>query len=214
MMLMPANHSSPLVHYLAGAHPGRVGWLIGPSAISKTKLRPWLEFSLDNDAYSSFSKNRPWSEEAWRSLIQYVRLTRRIPRWTLIPDVVADREETLKRWEIYSPEIIKLGWPVAFAVQDGMTPDDVPGNTDVVFIGGTTQWKWRHLELFTSRFKRVHVGRVNEIRRLWTCEDAGVESVDGTGWFREGDGGKKHDAIMRWIRGDRGHHQTQMDLTS
>ena len=35
--------------------------------------------------------------------------------------------------------------------------------------------------------KRVHVGRVNSMRRVWLCHDLGIESVDGTGWFRDGD---------------------------
>ena len=33
----------------------------------------------------------------------------------------------------------------------------------------------------------VHVGRVNSMKRLRVCEDLGVDSVDGTGWFRARD---------------------------
>lgn len=35
MIFMPSNHSGAEVHYLAGRFPGKVGWLIGPSAIRK-----------------------------------------------------------------------------------------------------------------------------------------------------------------------------------
>jgi hypothetical protein len=71
------------------------------------------------------------------------------------------------------------------AVQDGMTPADVPKECAVVFVGGTTSWKWRSLPMWASSFSRVHVGRVNSIRLLLMAENAGAESCDGTGWFRD-----------------------------
>jgi len=203
MMLMPANHSSPVVHYLSGRHPGRIGWLIGPSARFKTKLRKWMPFALDNDAFSAWSKSSPLDVNAWRALLLWAKQSGQIPLWALVPDVVADRAATLAQWERYAPEVEAIGWPLAFAVQDGMTPDDVPGNASVVFVGGTSDWKWRTVPTWTRQFKRVHVGRVNELRRLWTCEDHGVESVDGTGWFRDSDQGRRVGSILQWIEGDR-----------
>jgi hypothetical protein len=65
LMVMPANHSSAIVHYWAGKYPGRLGWLIGPTALPKTKLRPWMPFALDNDAFSAWAKSREWDEGAW-----------------------------------------------------------------------------------------------------------------------------------------------------
>ncbi len=78
----------------------------------------------------------------------------------------------------------RYGWPLAFAVQDGMTVEDVPGDADVIFVGGSTEWKWRTVAMWCAAFQRVHVGRVNTYRRLWECHDAGAESIDGTGWTR------------------------------
>lgn len=74
---------------------------------------------------------------------------------------------------------------MAFAAQDGMTPADVPSDADVVFVGGSTSWKWANLRMWTDNFPRVHVGRVNSRRLLEQAEQAGAESCDGTGWFRD-----------------------------
>lgn len=202
-MIMPANHSSPTVHYFAGKYPGRIGWLVGPSARLKTKLRDWMPYALDNDAFTSFSKGVPWDVTAWRECLKWARSSGKKPLWVLVPDVVSDRVATMERWKEFSPEASAFEWPLAFAVQDGMKPSDVPENANVVFVGGTTEWKWRSLPVWSRNFPRVHVGRVNELRRLWTCEDFGVESVDGTGWFRDSETGRRVSDLKQWLSGDR-----------
>jgi hypothetical protein len=196
---MPANHSSSLLHYLAGQHPGRLGWLIGPSAVSKTKLRPWMPYALDNDAYSAWFRKREWNADAWRSMLSWAKQSGLRPRWTLVPDVVADKDATIENWHRYAPEAKSWGWPLAFAVQDGMEPTDVPTGADVIFVGGTAEWKWDNLLKWTRNFKRVHVGRVNELQRLWECQAEGVESVDGTGWFRATLNGRQGRDLVTWL---------------
>lgn len=209
---MPANHSSPRIHYLAGKHPNRIGWLVGPSARTKTKLRPWIPYALDNDAFSAWTKGTEWNVEEWRALLQWARFSGQSPRWCIVPDVVADKTETLEKWTRYAPEAANYGWPLAFAVQDGMTPDDVPEDADVIFVGGTTEWKWRSLPTWCKNFRRVHVGRVNEIRRLYTCEEYGVESCDGTGWIRDPGDPRKLDALADWLSGEL--TDTQMTISN
>jgi hypothetical protein len=63
----------------------------------------------------------------------------------------------------------------------------VPSGADVIFVGGTTEWKWRNLRQWTDNFPRVHVGRVNSEKLLWAAHEAGAESCDGTGWMRGGE---------------------------
>lgn len=203
MILMPANHSSATVHYLAGRFPGRLGWLIGPTARFKTKLRHWIPYALDNDAFSTWSQGREWSEKEWYELLKWARMSGMKPCWALVPDVVADKQGTIDRWFKYKEHAIGFGWPLAFAVQDGMTPEDVPKDADVVFVGGTTEWKWRNLGLWTRQFRRVHVGRVNSLEKLWVCQDFGVESVDGTGWFRDSENSEKINRVVQWLSGIR-----------
>jgi hypothetical protein len=83
-----------------------------------------------------------------------------------------------------------------------MTPDDVPPETDVVFVGGSFDWKWDNLLMWTRNFPRVHVGRVNTEKRLWMAHEAGVESCDGTGWFRGGE--KRWAGLENYLRNSAG----------
>ena len=104
--------------------------------------------------------------------------------WIAVPDVVANREETIKSWWRHYEKVATFCPRLAFVVQDGMVAADVPENATVIFVGGTTEWKWKSLRTWTENFPRVHVGRVNTDRLLWQAHDCGAESCDGTGWFR------------------------------
>lgn len=209
-MVMPANNSSAIMHYWSGRFRNRVGWLVGPSAMPKTKLRPWMPFALDNDAFSAWTSQKPWKLGPWLEMLHAVKSSGLKPKLVLVPDVVADREATIISWHEHSATAAAFGWPLAMAVQDGMTPDDLPSNLkadeDVVFIGGTTEWKWRSLPMWAATGRRIHVGRVNEIEKLWVCERFGVESVDGTGWMRESEGGKKARHLEAYFRGEIAPH--------
>lgn len=202
-MMMMAGQSNPIWHYAAGKWPGKVGLLLGPSYFKKQALRPWLPYALDNDAYTAWQKKKEWSEPAWLEMLQWARMTGYKPLWTVVPDVVANRRATLDNWIRYAPIVDEIGWPKAFAVQDGMTPDDVPGTAEIVFVGGSNSFKWRTLQLWTDNFKRVHVGRVNNIEKVWQCQDLGVESVDGTGWFRDPSREDKLPALLGWLENRR-----------
>jgi len=181
---MLGNHSSPLFHYWAGRFPGRVGWLIGPSAESKTKLRPWVPFACDNDAFAAWQNGTPWNEGLYFKFLDWVATQAQEPMWVAVPDVVTDREATLENWGKYAPRCRAYGYPLAFVMQDGMAADDVPPDADLIFVGGSYRWKWRNLEWICRTFSRVHVGRVNTLGKLRRSHELGVESVDGTGWFR------------------------------
>ena len=102
----------------------------------------------------------------------------------------------MESWDRYSRVASDYGWPLAFAVQDGMVPADVPSAANVVFVGGTTEWKWNTVATWAAAFPRVHVGRVNG-HAIWECDRLGVESIDGTGWFR--DDGRKGRILKDWI---------------
>jgi len=203
MMIMPSNHSSALFHHLTGRFPNRLGWLIGPSGCSKTKLQKWVPYALDNDAFGAFVNGIEWSEAAWLKMLSWVEYKHPRPMWAIVPDVVADREKTLENWSRYAPVLEEARIRKAFAVQDGMGVDDVPIDADVVFVGGSTEWKWKTLATWTANFERVHVGRVNSVERLTVCERLGVESVDGTGWFRDPSDTSKMDALEAWLGGFR-----------
>ena len=170
-----------------------------------------MPFVLDNDAFTCWRDKKPWDVEAWRSMLSMVGMKVQTPLWAAVPDVVANRESTIANWPIYSGEIKKRGWNAAFCVQDGMTPEDVPVDADVIFVGGTDKWKFPKLSMWTSSFKRVHCARVNSIKMIEACEQLGCESVDGTGWFRDPSRKDKVPAISNFVEGFR-THKAQLNL--
>jgi hypothetical protein len=180
MMVMPANNAGVILRHIAKSWPGRIGWILSPDGWR----RPWLPYAIDNGAFPIWSKGGTWEEARFYGLLRKVSEHGRKPLWTAVPDVVANREGTIQSWHRHWRRVAAFGTKLAFVVQDGMVPEDVPSNADVIFVGGTTKWKWRNLKMWTGAFPRVHVGRVNWERLLWMAHDAGAESCDGTGWFR------------------------------
>lgn len=168
--------------WLAGRYPRRIGWLLSPAGWRMPHR--WMPYALDNGAFVR------WDEVAFLQMAQnaYAQIQLGVlkhePRWVVVPDVVSDREATLARWQEWAPRLREFGWPLAFAVQDGMTQADVPADAEVIFVGGSTDWKWLTAWDWCRNNERVHIGRVNGYRLLWHCHDAGAESCDGTGWFR------------------------------
>lgn len=102
------------------------------------------------------------------------------------PDVVGDAGATLARSLPWLPKIRALGYPAAFVAQDGLEDLSVPWDEfDVLFIGGSTEWKLgRHARALIreakARGKWVHMGRVNSAQRYRYAEHIGCDSVDGT----------------------------------
>jgi hypothetical protein len=195
MIVMPANNATMTLGFLAGKYPGRIAWILSPDSWKEPK--EWLPYALDNGAFPVWIKGGSFDDEAFYRHCDRIKGRVHKPLWIAVPDVVADREGTLRNWFKHSPTVSAYGCPLAFVVQDGMTPDDIPPNADVVFVGGTTEWKWRNLKSWTGNFPRVHVGRVNSERMLWMAHEAGAESCDGTGWFRGGR--EKWDELERYL---------------
>ncbi|NET55431.1 MAG: hypothetical protein F6K47_04340 [Symploca sp. SIO2E6] len=108
------------------------------------------------------------------------------PQWIVVPDEVADKAWTITNWYLWEAKLRDRypGIPLAFAVQNGMGIECVPKTADVIFVGGTFEWKWTTMPMWCQNFPRVHVARVNSWQRLWYCQELGAESCDGTGWFK------------------------------
>ena len=180
MMVMVSNCFGFEAGRLFGRYPDRIAHL--HSVDARKQPRADVPWALDNGVYGAWKYGRPWSEEPLYNFLDQFAAWK--PMWCVVPDWVGDRDKTLRLWEEHSAAIGAFGVPLAFAVQDGMTVEDVPSEATVVFVGGTTSWKWRTLHQWTASFPRVHVGRVNSKNLLSQAEGAGAESCDGTGWFR------------------------------
>ena len=95
----------------------------------------WL-WAADNGCFAATFKEERW--KAW--------LSKDHPRsgclLATVPDVVGDHEATIARWRKLNDYVRSLRYPVAFVAQDGATEKNVPWDEmDVLFIGGTTQFK-------------------------------------------------------------------------
>lgn len=130
-----------------------------------------------------FGKGYP-GDGAWWAWVQALPTER--CRFAVAPDVVADAAATLKRSAQWLPLIRSLGLPAAFVAQDGLENLAVPWDSfDVLFIGGSTEWKLgpHTRQLITeakARGKWVHMGRVNSQRRFTYGQAIGCDSADGT----------------------------------
>jgi hypothetical protein len=119
------------------------------------------------------------------------------------PDVVGDHVATVERSAQWLEQIRAAGFPAAFVLQDGATPDTVPwADFDVAFVGGTDSFKLGGADELIAeaqrRGKRVHVGRVNSGKRYERFAALGVESCDGTFLGFGPDANLPH--LESWIR--------------
>jgi hypothetical protein len=128
--------------------------------------------------------------------------------FAVAPDVPFDAKATLAESLPLMDGIRALGYPAALAAQNGLEDLTVPWDTfDVLFLGGDTAWKLGPAakdlaEQAKALGKRVHMGRVNSLRRLEYARYIGCDSADGTylafgpdenlpkllGWLRKANG--------------------------
>lgn len=190
MLVMVSNQSNITFGYWSGKFPGSIGHLYSPGG--QRGPWTWLPYALDNGAFTNLDI------PAWRNLLRWAALSGVKPLWCAVPDSVGDREVTLEMYRAYAHEVVAYGFRPAFVAQDGMGFDDVPNEECMIFVGGGTEWKEASIVPWSKQFPgRVHVGRVNDSDRLWKCWNAGVSSVDGTGWFHKRQLGVLHKFIER-----------------
>lgn len=154
------------------------GWrlLVSARGVLRTEGFP---YALDNGAWTAFQRGEAFDVAAFEKA---VALLGKGADWIVIPDKVADREESLRMAAEWLPKLRGIA-PLLFAVQDGMTEADVPDGCGV-FLGGSTEWKlatmrrWGEFCRMTGRY--YHVARVNSGRRIAAAKEAGADSIDGS----------------------------------
>jgi hypothetical protein len=140
---------------------------------------PWC---ADNGC---FGKGYP-GEAAWFVWLEGMASTADTCLFAVAPDVVGDAAATLERSAPWLPRIRALGYKAAFVAQDGLEDLVVPWDEfDVLFIGGSTEWKLGpHARAIAreakARGKWLHMGRVNSQRRFAYARAIGCDSCDGT----------------------------------
>lgn len=179
-MLYLTGVSNPKVREYA-ASVDNLGLLSTPN--SNLNLDGWKLWAADNGAFNAktYVGDDKWfawlaskAEHADRCL------------FATAPDVVGDAQATLDRSLPWLPKIRGLGYKAAFVAQDGLEDLTVPWDAfDVLFIGGSTEWKLGGAAAALTaeakaRGKQVHVGRVNSYKRLRYSESIGADTADGT----------------------------------
>jgi len=141
-------------------------------------------YALDNGAWGCHQRGISFDGGAFRWAV--ARIADRAD-WVVMPDSVGDAGKTFTMADEWYPALNALGKQILFAVQDGMTTEDVEPWVQLglgLFVGGSTDWKiatMRGWAALAHRYGQIcHVARVNTHRRLWLCQDAGVDSVDGS----------------------------------
>ncbi|WP_373544679.1 hypothetical protein [Chamaesiphon sp.] len=196
MNILVGAHS---LNFIPRQYRHRVGNLFSPGGYWNHSL----DFALDNAVYAAWKNDLEWSELKFLNHLDKVKLSGKTPRWIVCPDVVGDCLATRKQWDRWSNRLRSTyGWHLAYAVQDGQMVEDVPSDADLVFVGGTTEWKHQTIEQWCQNFP-THVG-VNTYRWLWWCHKCGAKSIDGTGWFWRNK--KEHQHLLDYLaitEGDR-----------
>lgn len=177
-MLYLANPCGPSV--ITAMQDRRIGYIDTPA--QGNKRPPGVVWCADNGC---FGKGYP-GDEKWLGWLTKNAQDTGTCLFATAPDVVGDAAATLERSAPFLPLIRELGYPAALVAQDGLEDLDVPWDTfDVLFIGGSTEWKLgaeaRGLIIEAkARRKHVHMGRVNSERRYRYAQAIGCDSVDGT----------------------------------
>lgn len=143
-----------------------------------------MPLALDNGCYIGFD------EQKFQKMLNMAKIFQGDIdlMWVTCPDVVGDAKATNDLFQEWRDAL--TGFRVAYCGQDGAEDLDVPfDDFDCLFIGGTTDWKLsesaRDLITHAKHIgKAIHVGRVNSEKRLRYCYRLGVDSVDGSGYFR------------------------------
>jgi hypothetical protein len=162
-------------HVCAARHP-RLGFLLTPNMGNRIPLD--APVAADNGCFSD-----PDSYDDDRYIKHLLRFERCL--FAVAPDVVGDHAATVERSLPMLTRIRSVGHKVAFCAQDGWSEDTTPWSCfDVLFVGGTTEFKFRGGRAAVAAAKRrgklTHMGRVNSMERLRAAASIGCDTADGT----------------------------------
>lgn len=99
-------------------------------------------------------------------------------QFVVAPDVVGDAAATLKRSAPFLPVIRRMGFRVAFAAQNGITPAQVPwGEVNVIFLGGVPECLPCKFVRPVKEFKWTVCPRCGRLLKEWKESAAAAELV-------------------------------------
>ena len=165
---------------------GLLGAITTPAQGNKiTGLPLWCADNGCGPGVRGIGKGFP-GPEAWLAWLADLAPHASRCAFAVAPDVVGDAAATLERSLPFLPVIRAMGYPAAFVAQNGQDHLPVPWDEfDVLFNGGDDEWKlgepMRRLAAEAkARGKRLHMGRVNSLKRMRRATGDGYDSSDGT----------------------------------
>lgn len=195
-----------MIQYLTGAtgdyfeqgvaRERNIGLLVQPGNYYHLRVQHYGAWGGDNGA---FSKKEGFNPVKFRAMLAQPNLHANKSTCLFIaaPDVlvvladgtvIGDAVATLAQFPAWATEIKAFGFPVALVAQNGLEDmlDQVRWDlVDVLFLGGSTEWKLgegarKCVEAAKAHGKRTHMGRVNSYKRLALAQSWGVDTADGT----------------------------------
>jgi hypothetical protein len=158
--------SNPLTH--EAMREGKLGFIDTPRQGNGKFKTNEMQWCADNGCFNDSSFN----EEKWWKWLQNPSHNISSCVFATAPDVMGNAEATIKRSKPWLSAIRSLGYPAAFVAQDGSDEYPPPwADFDVLFIGGTTEFKLGPVARELARQAKelglwVHCGRVNSYKRL------------------------------------------------
>lgn len=176
--LIPISPNMAIKAIGADAYRDYGGWLLSSRSWNLKHIPAAPVWAADNDCFSDWNP------------VRFTRFLKRIqgqPNCLFVnaPDVVCNAKATLARFAEWQPVIASYGLPVAFTLQNGVTPCDVPWqDISALFIGGDTRFKFSRgvkeiIQIAKRRGLWVHNGRVNSGRRINYSNHIACDSFDG-----------------------------------
>jgi hypothetical protein len=176
-------------------HP-RLGFM---RALGDTRPNPRGHCPLAADN-GCFTRPTLYSDRAYAKFLSTMPRPRML--FATARDVLGDHEATVKLAIPGLRLIRSLGIPAAFVAQDGWQEESTPWDEfDVLFVGGSTEFKFRggrDAVLAAKRHNKwCHMGRVNSLDRLRAAAGIGCNSADGT--FIAFGPDKRGPEVLRWL---------------
>lgn len=176
-----------------------VGLLCSPDNSYHLRAGKFAAVAFDNGTFGLWQMEQGLSFSLQGQLPQVALWTNWLDRMTdhvapesvlfcAVPDVVGDAARTLELFRLYGDRPRRFGFKNALVAQNGLENmlEEIDWDAvDVVFLGGSTEWKLGAgaaavVREAKSRGKWVHMGRVNSGRRMEYAASIGVDSCDGT----------------------------------
>lgn len=145
-----------------------------------------FRFAIDNGAWRAYQNKIPFDAAAFEALVERIGCA---ADFVVLPDIVGGANESLALSVSWLPRLRNVRH-LLLPIQDGMNAHDVGmilrENAKLgLFLGGTTEFKLREMYawgLVAHAWQRwFHVARVNSLRRVRLCAEAGADSFDGSG---------------------------------